>query len=513
MGKDHKKRKSDHHGSDSDDERKQRKAEKKVEKLTKMFGYTNEDNPFGDSNLSKPFVWKKKEEKQGSSSSHEREDQRLQRIEEIGKIRKRREDRENELAEMERLRDEEQRLRELASYGDWKKQEEDFLLEQIRVRSVIRILESRESCVDCFAKLLILSEALDVSNDRDDEETKKRLIGYDADAQSPVELVELLNQEELDQLYDDVDSYLTLENMKKTSWVAYWQEVKTIVNFERKRRSNESSGGIHSNVVEDVKKLMQNKNIRELDKLQDDIDQSLRSGATGDRDYWERVKREVKHQRALAFVSNTLQQLRDVYERDPRHLEAKEKREELLARQRLEKEDESKAQSTTVGSVALDDSQTAVMLLNMEKEKGFEDGESAFQCEELILAPSGWTDNIERKKPQYFNRVRTGYDWNKYNNAHYDRDNPPPRMIQGYRFTIFYPELADSTRTPKYFLEAADDKEYAIIRFHAGPPYEDVAFKILNKHWDRNPRSNFKCLFDRGILHLHFNFKRAFYKR
>ncbi len=46
-------------------------------------------------------------------------------------------------------------------------------------------------------------------------------------------------------------------------------------------------------------------------------------------------------------------------------------------------------------------------------------------------------------KPRYFNRVKTGYDWNKYNQTHYDHDNPPPKTVQGYKFTIFYPDLID----------------------------------------------------------------------
>ena len=34
-------------------------------------------------------------------------------------------------------------------------------------------------------------------------------------------------------------------------------------------------------------------------------------------------------------------------------------------------------------------------------------------------------------------------------------------------------------RTPKYLLEASGDgEEFVIIRFAAGPPYEDLAFKV-----------------------------------
>ena len=79
--------------------------------------------------------------------------------------------------------------------------------------------------------------------------------------------------------------------------------------------------------------------------------------------------------------------------------------------------------------------------------------------------------------------MKTGFSWNKYNSTHYDSDVPPPKMVQGYRFNIFYPDLIDKQKTPQYFLEPGDSTETVIIRFSAGPPYEDIAFKIVNKEW------------------------------
>ena len=45
------------------------------------------------------------------------------------------------------------------------------------------------------------------------------------------------------------------------------------------------------------------------------------------------------------------------------------------------------------------------------------------------------------------------------------------------QFTVFYPDLIDRTKTPRYILEPSDTKEFCILRFTAGPPYEDVAFR------------------------------------
>ncbi|PRW50888.1 cactin isoform A [Chlorella sorokiniana] len=127
-----------------------------------------------------------------------------------------------------------------------------------------------------------------------------------------------------------------------------------------------------------------------------------------------------------------------------------------------------------------------------------------------------WHDKYRPRRPKYFNRVHTGYEWNKYNQTHYDGDNPPPKTVQGYKFNIFYPELIDKTVAPTYKVDrdpTSDDGSTCILRFSAGPPYEDIAFRILNKEWEYNHKRGFKCVFERGILHLYFNFRRQRYRR
>ena len=47
-----------------------------------------------------------------------------------------------------------------------------------------------------------------------------------------------------------------------------------------------------------------------------------------------------------------------------------------------------------------------------------------------------WQDKYRPRKPRYFNRIHTGFEWNKYNQTHYDHDNPPPKTVQGYKFNV-----------------------------------------------------------------------------
>ncbi|XP_019435203.1 PREDICTED: cactin-like isoform X2 [Lupinus angustifolius] len=146
-----------------------------------------------------------------------------------------------------------------------------------------------------------------------------------------------------------------------------------------------------------------------------------------------------------------------------------------------------------------------------------EDGDAVFGSGAEVNLDSQvywWHDKYRPRKPKYFNRVHTGYEWNKYNQTHYDHDNPPPKVVQGYKFNIFYPDLVDKTKAPTYTIEKdGSNGETCIISFHAGPPYEDIAFRIVNKEWEYSHKKGFKCTFERGILHVYFNFKRHRYRR
>ncbi|XP_052755980.1 cactin [Galleria mellonella] len=128
--------------------------------------------------------------------------------------------------------------------------------------------------------------------------------------------------------------------------------------------------------------------------------------------------------------------------------------------------------------------------------------------------PCLWADKYRPRKPRYFNRVHTGFEWNKYNQTHYDMDNPPPKIVQGYKFNIFYPDLIDKNATPEFSLKPCpENADFAVLRFHAGPPYEDIAFKIVNREWEYSYKRGFRCHFHNNIFQLWFHFKRYRYRR
>lgn len=155
------------------------------------------------------------------------------------------------------------------------------------------------------------------------------------------------------------------------------------------------------------------------------------------------------------------------------------------------------------------------MLLRHEARKGMNDDEAEFSVEtKLDSQVYLWSDKYRPRKPRYFNRVHTGFEWNKYNQTHYDMDNPPPKIVQGYKFNIFFPDKINKSATPQYFLTpCSDNPDFAILKFHAGPPYEDIAFKIVNREWEFSYKRGFRCQFMNNIFQLWFHFKRYRYRR
>ena len=375
MGKEGKEKKRHREDEDPAD-REKRKAGKKAEKVAKMLGYSNDINPFGDSNLLQPFIWGKKVSKDKSEGRKEEGDteaHRLKLMHDIDKVRKRREERENELEEMERLRSEEQRLRESATYGDWQQKEEDFLLNQTRVRSKIRLTENRQQPIDSIAKNILLIESTASMQESDALETT--LSNLDVELRDPVSLVEGLNNEQLEQLAKDVNEYLQFEINKKGSYQNFWTSLKSIVSSERRKNDN-SDRMVHKSVTGDVEKLFRGKNEEELNHIQQDIQKTISEGKRGDVSYWEQMAQEVTLQRAKTSVAKTHRELlqKQLALLSKLRSEAKLARNENAA---SSKRDDGEDQNNGEFNFVKEDGEKdgSMELARLEKEKGLGDEE------------------------------------------------------------------------------------------------------------------------------------------
>ena len=78
---------------------------------------------------------------------------------------------------------------------------------------------------------------------------------------------------------------------------------------------------------------------------------------------------------------------------------------------------------------------------------------------------------------------------------------------------IFFLSLDKSSVPQQTLTPCKDNSDFCILRIHAGPPYEDIAFKIVNREWEYGYKRGFRCQFQNNIFQLWFHFKRLRYRR
>ncbi|KAK6290184.1 hypothetical protein POUND7_001725 [Theobroma cacao] len=570
-----------------------KKAQKKAMRAAKKLkaqtvsGYSNDSNPFGDSNLNEKFVWRKKIERdvaQGvpldTFSVKAEKKRQKERMAEIEKVKKRREERAVEKAQHEEEMALLARERARAEFQDWEKKEEEFHFDQSKVRSEIRLREGRMKSID------VLSKHLNGSDDMDIE------------LNEPYMVFKGLTVKEMEELRDDIKMHLDLDRATPTH-IEYWEALMVVCDWElaeaqkkdaldRARVRGEEppaellveERGLHSSIEADVKNLLEGKTHHELEALQSQIESQMRTGTAKVVEYWEAVLKRLHifkakaclkeiHAKMLRKHLQRLEQPSEGEDRPESHHGLRSGEEDsdhdvkdvetyspepILQEETYEVEEEAGSFSPELlhgdeNEEAIDPEEDRAMLerkrmavleeqqrrmqeamaakptpsednfeLKAMKAMGaMEEGDAVFGSGAEVNLDSQvywWHDKYRPRKPKYFNRVHTGYEWNKYNQTHYDHDNPPPKIVQGYKFNIFYPDLVDKTKAPAFTIEKdGNSTETCIIRFHAGPPYEDIAFRIVNKEWEYSHKKGFKCTFERGILHVYFNFKRYRYRR
>ena len=113
--------------------------------------------------------WNKKLEKEGLAAADDREIERMQRAKrneqrlELEKVKQRRLEREREREERTKLMELEQRQRDNEKFSKWSRDEDDFHLQQARLRSKIRIIDGRAKPIDLVSPAFIPDEPLILS--------------------------------------------------------------------------------------------------------------------------------------------------------------------------------------------------------------------------------------------------------------------------------------------------------------------------------------------------------------
>ncbi|XP_055530238.1 splicing factor Cactin [Wyeomyia smithii] len=537
------------------------------------------------------FMWQKKLEKQGLKNLSRKELEILQRkkqqenVIELEKLKKRRLEREHQQQQREDDMYLMQRSKEAAQFDEWQRQEENFHLEQAKLRSKIRIQDGRAKPIDLLAQY-ISEQNLEESIEMQMHEPYTYLNGLALD--------------DLEDLLADIKVYNDLEKSQNAD---YWNDLTIIVEdelqklrkveAEKQRMATGRREGIHQSVAKDVTQIFKGKSSSQLEELKKKIEDKINSQQDGlDIGYWESLLSQLKAHMARA-------RLRDRHQENLKHkLELLKKEQEMAVKKEADvnpeagpsrvgesgttsidptddtsKDSESQSESDQAKDednfetnllsecfelykkgdyepkyISEKDLEPGIAIISEAKDEddldqlrqkvlGINQEEEVFSKHELLLRKEAkrgmnedeaefsvesrvdsqiylWSDKYRPRKPRYFNRVHTGFEWNKYNQTHYDMDNPPPKIVQGYKFNIFYPDLINKSTTPQYFLTpCADNADFATLRFHAGPPYEDIAFKIVNREWEFSYKRGFRCQFHNNIFQLWFHFKRYRYRR
>ena len=386
------------------------------------------------------------------------------------------------------------------------------MLVQAKKRAVIRVREGRAKPIDAFVINLNLIE----------EEDRKRLLGDDElegaefYITEPDEVIKPLSVNDMKELQTNIEDYLRMEKSRRNK--DFWKAITVILtDFQTQSTAAPENRAVNT-VADDIDRLLSFKTVEQLEQLESQVQAKLTGDEPVDVDYWQQLLHSLKIWKARAH-------LRAVHERvlksrpkpppkpvpepkppanpfDPKNFTDSAVHDDLL--------EDNKA-FTQAAQAMFDTETTRIVEEGVETEENFN-----IEAEDATMTTEQppWADKYRPRKPKFFNRVVMGYEWNKYNQTHYDEANPPPKVVQGYKFNIFYPNLADTSKTPTYKVERARQKrryvgggggtsagedETCIIRFMAGPPYLDVAFRIIDRDWDYSSRFNrgFKSSFDK----------------
>jgi hypothetical protein len=467
----------------------------------------------------------------------------------------------NQLQEDERMR-------------EWVSQEDDFVLRQAKKKAEIRVKEGRPKPIDWLAVTLRVVDNTRSPLDDEIEEADLEFVDPDSAFSG-------LDGGQLDELRKDIDTFEKLETNRQNR--DYWRTMQIICKDKQKKlRALGPEGRAVSSVSSDIDRLLEPKSHDELGKLEGQIRAKLDSNEPIDTDYWQQLLDSLliwKAKAKLKLVYKAVLDARLAKLRTESEQEADRAKAMLIAKSlqttsswpeyskgldpepSLQVSNQDKAlevvdESAFLGQIAADrrkitrmgyvprpkdipafksmtisgkgDETSATDQFNRDVARGMEEDEEVFASEEpSAQAPPTWSGSYRPRKPKYFNRVQLGYEWNKYNQTHYDHDNPPPKVVQGYKFHIFYPDLIDVSKAPTYKImreggrrkgettAPPGEEDTCIIRFISGPPYEDVAFRIVDRDWDYSAKADrgFKSAFEKGVLSLHFSFKKVYYRK
>ncbi|KAL6221059.1 hypothetical protein ACLB2K_008811 [Fragaria x ananassa] len=417
-------------------------------------------------------------------------------------VQRRREERARQIAQREEEMELLARERARAEFQDWEKKEEDFNYEQSRIKSEKRLREGPFKPID---HLVLMSKHLNGGSESDDEFDQIEM------KEPYMHAFNGLAVEGLEELRADIQMNVDHCNSAIPEQLVFWKALLVVCDSElvEARRKDAADRarvrgeeppaerkGLHSSVEADVKAVLdQYSTFRELELLEHQTEEKV-SGEDKLTEFWEAILSQLPLLKAKAYLKERYAKILDKY------------------LQRLEQEVVDGEDNFDIVPGSRADS--------MEEEEREDEAGSfspqAFHGDEKDQVIDAEEDRalLERKRMAVKQRR---------NQAAAATAKPPQEddleMKQVAMRAMGEKREGDvvfGTRTPIYRIEKDEgvdntNNNTCIIRFSAGPPYEDIAFWIVNRDWELSHKKGFKCTFERGILQLYFNFKRYRYRR
>ncbi|KAF7457296.1 Cactin-like protein [Cryptosporidium felis] len=528
--------------------------------IIKSLGYSDELNPFGDNNLSMPFIWEKRLEREKRSITFKNKCEAYPwYVYGVCPINT------TEILEIKRRRESDDEIFSIKNhsnnhfdYNKWIENENKFEKKKLEYSSIIRVKEHRENIFDIFFwKLIIYSFYNSTSREKTlDIDSFISLMSTGINASIPylkefkqkklfLSLEQLINNHlkndnwhisEIIQLVTQHRQliHITSEITLIPEWSDILEGLEILLKYAP--QSHNFSMNLTENEIGEINKIINDKDVSELRTI------LFKAKKFVHEDFWKNVVFQIQ----LKICKNYVEMIENSYQNNFEDWisEISSDYRIPLPEQKINEVYEKNTTESTNQSFNL-----------MNKNSQLEDYE---QIDQLINLPAVEFSSFNRfhgnnspksselNLPFIYSMIKARYYWNQYNKNYYSNDALPPKIIHGYKFKIKYPLLEKSENShivPRWYLT---NKKYleknglAILNEDAlvkvqdetiycedetlarnkllvitcdKQIYKDVVFSIIDKEWDLNSKNGFKSYFENATLYLNFNFKHPKYKR
>lgn len=287
--------------------------------------------------------------------------------------------------------------------------------------------------------------------------------GFEVESQScpqlpvPTTILAQVAKGKLGEILDTIAAFKKLD--RRPLSVEFWQHAINYVNMKVARAQDSQAVTI---VQPDLAELINSKKTTELQDIELEV-KANSSKNVNNQEFWDGVVELIQQRRAELFFDNVHDQIN------------------MLVSHRIEI------------PMTHQPSPFRVLVLSKmsENEQLFEAVKEVDGLEYIARAIVGTTANFQ---------------------AHSHTEPHLSNYVQGYKFSIYYPRLADSQTVPKYILKKNHDGTCELKFTAQGHP--DLNFRILDEPWEKSQygADRYQSTFERGVLHLEFRLKFYYYK-